>query len=79
MRTKQFRKTSHTPYTASELARTLFPVESINNIKITITRLRVIGDGCIWERISLMNALLSQSVNDPSSFKCLVVFLKEKV
>ena len=47
MRTKQFRKTSHTPYTASELARTLFPVESINNIKITITRLRVIGDGCI--------------------------------
>ena len=53
--------TSNVPY--SELARTLFPVESTNNIKTKITHPRVIGDGCIWEGISLMNAWwVSQSV-----------------
>ena len=39
----------------SEL-RTLFPVGSANNIKIEITRHVVIGDGYIWEEISLMNS-----------------------
>ena len=38
------------------LARTLFPVKSTNNIKIKIPHHRVIGDGCIWEGISLMKA-----------------------
>ena len=37
----------------SELARNLFPVESTNNIKIEKTYQRVIGDGCIWEGMSL--------------------------
>ena len=40
----------------SELARTFFPFESTNNIKIKVTRLRVIEDGCIWERISLVQS-----------------------
>ena len=39
----------------SELARTLFPAESTNDIKIKITHHRDIGDGSIWEGISLMN------------------------
>ena len=45
-----------------ELVRTLFSVESTNNIKIKIgvvevtVRVRVTGDGCIWEGISLTNA-----------------------
>ena len=44
-----------------ELARTLLPVKSTNNIKGT--HHRVIGDWGIWERISLMNACwASQSV-----------------
>ena len=34
----------------------LFPVECTNNIKIKMTCHRVIGDGCIWEGILLMNA-----------------------
>ena len=46
--------TSHIPY--SELVKTLFSVESTNNIKIKITQRRVIGDGCIWEEILLMKA-----------------------
>ena len=45
--------TSNFPYI--ELARTLFPVESTNDIKIEITQHRVVGDECIWEGISLMN------------------------
>ena len=40
----------------SELAGTLFPVESTNNTKIKITHHRVIGDWWIWEGISLVNA-----------------------
>ena len=52
--------TNHTPslrsaYSFSELARTSFPFESTSNIKIKITCYRVLGDGCIWEEISLMN------------------------
>ena len=43
-------------YLYGELARTLFPVESTNNIKSKITHHRFKGAGCIWERISLMNA-----------------------
>ena len=39
-----------------ELARTLFSVESTNNIISKITHHRVKGFGCIWERISPMNA-----------------------
>ena len=35
----------------NELTITLFSVESLNNINIEITHHRVIGDGCIWERI----------------------------
>ena len=46
--------TSHILY--SELVKTLFSVESTNNIKIKITQRRVIGDGCIWEEISLTKA-----------------------
>ena len=38
----------------SELARTLVPVESTNNLKINRTHHWVIGDGCIWEEIALM-------------------------
>ena len=38
------------------LARILFPVESTNDIKISITHHKVIGDGYIWERVSHMNA-----------------------
>ena len=41
---------------ASELARTLFPVKSTNDIKIKITHHKVIGDECIWEEMPLMNA-----------------------
>ena len=53
-----------------ELARTLFPFESRNNIKIKVTRHRFIGDGCIWEGISLKNITqVSQSVSVQSSFK----------
>ena len=33
---------------SNDLARTLFSVESTNNIKIKIAPHRVIGDGCIW-------------------------------
>ena len=52
---------SYIPY--NELARTLFLAESTNNIKIKITHHRVIGDGCIWEVISLMKAdCVTQSV-----------------
>ena len=37
-------------------------IVATNNIKIKITH-RVVGDGCIWEGISLMNACwVSQSV-----------------
>ena len=43
--------------------RTLFPVESKKKKKIKIACHRVIGDGCIWEGISLTNAcLVSQLV-----------------
>ena len=35
----------------SELGRTVFPVESTNNIRIKVTYLRVMGYGCIWKRI----------------------------
>ena len=56
----------HVPY--KELTETLFPVESTNNIKIKITHRRVIGDGCIWERISLMNACWV--IQCSSGFKC---------
>ena len=44
-----WRNTSHIPYSYSELTRTLFPVESTNNNKVTGHR--VIGDGYIWEGI----------------------------
>ena len=40
-----------------KLTRTLFPVESTNNIKIKISYHRDEGDGCILEKISLMNAV----------------------
>ena len=40
----------------SKLVRTLFPVASINNIKIKITCYRVMVNGCIWEWISVENA-----------------------
>ena len=56
----------HVPY--KELTETLFPVESTNNIKIKITHRRVIGDDCIWERISLMNACWV--IQCSSGFKC---------
>ena len=43
--------------TYSELSRNLFrPAESTTNIKVIIIRRGVIGDGYIWEKISLMNA-----------------------
>ena len=51
---------NHIPYCYSELARTLFPVQSTNNTKTKITDHKVIGDVCIWERISLM--MLAESV-----------------
>ena len=36
------------PYSLySELGRTVFPVESTNNIRIKVTHLKVIGDECI--------------------------------
>ena len=38
----------------SELTRTLFPVESADNIKIKITRHRVTGDECIWKGMPFM-------------------------
>ena len=51
-----------------------------NNLKIKIICHRVIGNGCIWEEISPMNACRqSQSVSVLSSFKCrsvVVVFKK---
>ena len=51
-----------------------------NNLKIKIICHRVIGNGCIWEEISPMNAYRqSQSVSVLSSFKCrsmMVVFKK---
>ena len=52
------------PYSLySELGRTVFPVESTNNIRIKVTYLRVMGDGCIWKRIELMDACwVSESV-----------------
>ena len=43
--------TSHIPYLASELTKTLLPVESTNNRKIKITHHRIIQDGHIWEGI----------------------------
>ena len=52
--------TGHIPY--SDLAKTLFPVENRNNVKIKITHHRVIGEGCIWEGMSLNTCWLSQSV-----------------
>ena len=33
----------------------VFPVENKNYIKIRITHSRVIGDGCNWEEMLLMN------------------------
>ena len=41
--------------TSLKQRRTLLRLERKNNLKIAIARHRVIGDGCIWERISLMN------------------------
>ena len=38
----------------SELTRTLFPVESADNIKIKITRHRVTGDEFIWKGMPFM-------------------------
>ena len=38
----------------SELTRTLFLVESTDNIKIKITCHRVTGDGCIWKGMPFM-------------------------
>ena len=38
----------------SKLTRTLFLVESTDNIKIKITRRRVTGDGCIWKGMPFM-------------------------
>ena len=35
----------------SELGRTVFPVESTNNIRIKVTHLKVMGDECIWKTI----------------------------
>ena len=51
------------PWNTSELERTLFSVQSAtNNIQIKIIH-RVVGDGCIWEGLSLINACwVSQSV-----------------
>ena len=47
----------------SELGRPVFPVESTNNIRIKLTYLKGMGNGCIWKRISLVNACwVSQSV-----------------
>ena len=40
----------------SELARTLFSVESTGNIKFKMTCDRVTGDRCIWEEKPLINA-----------------------
>ena len=50
MNQKSLKQKSHS---LSEYARTLFPVESTNNIQIKITNHKFIGDGCIWEGISL--------------------------
>ena len=52
----------------SELARILFPAESTNNIKFKITHYRDIGDGCIWEVISLMNTCWFSVLS--LNFKC---------
>ena len=38
------------------ILKTSVDTQSINNVNIKITRHRVIGDGWIWEEISLMNA-----------------------
>ena len=49
-------------WNTSKLARTLFPVESENDTKIKIgvtkfkVRVGIIGDGCVWEKISLAKA-----------------------
>ena len=50
---RQLWNTGHIPY--SELAGTLFPFESTNNIKIKGIRHRVTGDGCIGEGTSVIN------------------------
>ena len=58
----------------------LLKVAIYNNLKIKITRNRVVGDGCIWEEISPMNTFrVSQSVSVLSSFKCrsMMVVLKK--
>ena len=66
------------PY--SELARTLFRVESTNNLKIKITQHRVLGDGFIWEGISFMNAWwVSQSASVGVSDCCSVVAVSDGV
>ena len=53
---KQLRNTSHTPYTDSEFCKMFLSVKSTNNIKTKITCHKVVGHGCIWEEIWLMNA-----------------------
>ena len=59
------------PWNASDIARTLCIVESTNNIKIKITH-KVVGDECIWEGISLMNAVFYQVLNAVFRRKCLI-------
>ena len=55
---KQLWNTSH-----SQWPELYFLLKVQNNIKIKVTRHRVIGDGWIWEGISLMNPCwVSQSV-----------------
>ena len=50
------RSYSFIPYS---LTRTLFPVESTDNIKTKVTTHRVIGGGCMWEGISLFHQALN--------------------
>ena len=56
----------------------LLKVAIYNNLKIKITRHRVIGDGCIWEGILLNECLQRQSASVPSSFKCWSVIVAFK-
>ena len=66
------RSLKHSLYTIySELGKTLFPVECTSNIKVKVTHRRIIGDGCIWEEISLVNGCCAESVSQSVFFHVL--------
>ena len=55
-----------------------FYLGSINNILLKVTRHRVMGDGCIWEGISLMDPCsISQPVFLQVKLQPVMIYLKE--